>query len=469
MHNANTIRGPTAWLVSLSFAVDPIRCLERVYRRHGPVVRLEYGRGGRKPVLALVGPGYNREVLLATDRLRPTGIWPVRAPEGSAQANLRRNYLTTSGAEHACFSEAVAPHLERGRVDAHFPDVRRIALAEIAEWPTGKPVDIYARFRALAQRFAFELLFGLTDAGRVRAFGDRLTSYHAANWSHIASLLRLDLPGMPYRRVLERADDLQSLVLGVMASRDGGCPMASNVLRSLANHTDAEGLALTPARAAAHISGFALAAYETTSITLTWAMVLLSHHPLIAAALTAEIAEAGPIETMSAATLAGLPLLDAVLKETLRLMTPVPILGFKTLRACNLGGVDLPEAATVVISPYLTHRMPELYDRPDQFLPERWLEIRPTTYEYLPFSGGPRRCPGFLFAQTNMRMALAALLTRFDVTVVDGARIDRRYAAVMVPRRGVPAVLEPRSLTRRPRPPPQRLGSAFDLFSPAAI
>ncbi len=75
--------------MSLSFAVDPIRCLERVYRRHGPVVRLEYGGGGRKPVLALVGPGYNREVLLATDRLRPTGIWPVRAPEGSAQANLR--------------------------------------------------------------------------------------------------------------------------------------------------------------------------------------------------------------------------------------------------------------------------------------------------------------------------------------------------------------------------------------------
>ncbi len=331
---------------------------------------------------------------------------------------------------------------------------RGIALAEIGGWPVGKPVDMYALFRNLAQRYAVEVLFGIAD-------------YHTANWLRIAVIVRLDLPGLPYRRVLRRAETLQSFVFALMAQARG-CPMHSDVRRTMAGLVDEAGEPMSAARTAALMSSIALASYETTATTLAWDFVLLSQHPHVMTALANEVAEAGPIEILSSRRLGELKLLDAVLKETLRILTPVPMLGFKTLHDCEVAGFDLPEAATVMISPHLTHRLPELYDQPDRFLPERWFNIRPTTYEYLPFSGGPRRCPGYLFAMTNMRMALAVLLSRFNVGLVDGARYNRSYAAVNVPHGTVPALLSLRHGAPIVAKVPGRSGSVFEMFAPAA-
>ena len=466
MAGAGVVRGWRAGQALAWFLIDPVNCVEHFCRHYGRAVRVQWRKS--KPILVLVGPAFNREVLMATDRLRPTGIWPVRAPEGSAQANLRRNLLTVHGAEHRPVSDSLLPHLERGQVEAYSDRVRQIALTEIASWPVGEKVDVYALFRNLAQRYAFEVLFGITDAAQSREFGARIGDYHAANWSRFAAVVRLDLPGSPYRRVLQRAEALQSFVLGLMAQARG-CPMHADVRCSMAALEDDAGERVSPVRVAALMSSIALASYETTATTLTWALVLLSQHPNVMAALANEVADVGPVETMSSTRLGELKLLDAVLKETLRILTPVPMLGFKTLRDCEIAGFDLPEASTVMISPHLTHRLPELYDEPDRFLPERWFNIRPTTYEYLPFSGGPRRCPGYLFAMANMRMALAVLLNRFNVGLVDGARYNHGYAAVNVPRGAVPAQLSLRHGAPVIATAPRRLGSVFDLFAPATV
>lgn len=464
MVGAGVVRGWRAGQALAWFVVDPVNCVEHFCRRYGPVVRVQWRQ--TRPVLVLIGPAFNRDVLMATDRLRPTGIWPVRAPEGSAQANLRRNLLTVHGAEHKPVSNSLLPHLERGQVELYFDQVRRIALAEIGSWPVGERVDVYALFRDLAQRYAFEVLFGIADPERSREFGARIADYHAANWKRTAAIVRLDLPGTPYRKVLRRAEALQSFVLDLMAQARG-CPMHRDVRCTMASLQDAAGEPLSAARAAALMSSIALASYETTATTLTWALVLLSQHPDVMTALANEITDAGPTEDLNSARLGELKLLDAVLKETLRILTPVPMLGFKTLRDCEIAGFDLPEAATVMISPHLTHRLPELYEQPDRFLPERWFAIRPTTYEYLPFSGGPRRCPGYLFAMANMRMTLAVLLARCNVGLIDGARYNRSYAAVNVPHGAVPALLSQRRGAPVVAKVPRRLGSVFELFAPA--
>ena len=465
MGEAKTVRGLRAGWAVASFALDPIKCLEHFWRKHGPAVRIEWRRS--QPILALVGPRFNRDVLMATDRLRPTGVWPVQAPDGTAQANLRRNLLTVHGPEHKVIADCLSPFLERGQVEAYFDRARAIALSEISSWPAGRDVDVGGLFRDLAQRFAFEILFGIDDRERALAFGASLSAYHAANWSRIAALLRLDLPGLPYRTVLKRAEDLQQMILGLMREAQG-CPVHAHVRADMTSLKDHTGADLPKLRAAAQLASIAMASHETTSTTLSWAFVLLSQHPEVMEELSTEIASAGPVEALSSDRLESLPLLDGVLKETLRLMAPVPILGFKTLRACEVAGFDLPQNATILISPHLTHRMPDLYDEPDQFRPKRWTAIRPTTYEYLPFSGGPRRCPGYLFAMANMRLAMSAMLSRFHVEPAPRARIDRVYAAVNVPKGAIPAVLSPRIGQQALFPAPARRGSAFDLFAASA-
>lgn len=434
-----TLRGLAAWRASVAFAINPIDTLETYTRRLGPVIQIErsiVSRNVTPPALVLVGPAFNRQVLLATEYLRPTGIWPVRGRRGSAQSNLRATYLTTSGAEHACFSGAVAPLLERPVVQHHYEAVKRIAFAEVAAWPVGRIVDIDRLARNLAQRYAFAVLFGENDLGKCRQIGTLLARYHATNWSVVARVLPIDLPGSPYRRVLHLADRLQSVIMAWMAA--SSCSSAPNVRSAIGAVAG-----VSPERGAAHAAGFAMASYETTATTLTWALLLLACHPTVQAALRAELEAAGPIATLDLAHLDALPLLDGVIRETLRLITPVPFLGFKVINKWKVADRVLSKDALLIISPHLTHRMPELYDQPRHFLPERWLRIRPNAYEYLPFSGGPRRCPGYLFAQNNLKVALATILTRFGVSILPNTRIDRGYAAITVAKAGVRLQLTP--------------------------
>ena|SRR5882724_4628 len=81
------------------------------------------------------------------------------------------------------------------------------------------------------------------------------------------------------------------------------------------------------------------------------------------------------------------------------------------------------------------------YPEPERFRPERWRDINPTQYEYLPFNAGPRICIGAAFATQVLKISLAMILQRFRFTVVPGTRINRIVAISMNPRHGLPMII----------------------------
>src|SRR5262245_65408159 len=76
----------------------------------------------------------------------------------------------------------------------------------------------------------------------------------------------------------------------------------------------------------------------------------------------------------------------------------------------------------------MTHRLPDVYGAPMRFHPARWFNINPSPYEYLPFSAGPRRCPGSWFGTDFIKVALVAILTRYRLEFDGRARLDWRFA-----------------------------------------
>ena len=90
------------------------------------------------------------------------------------------------------------------------------------------------------------------------------------------------------------------------------------------------------------------------------------------------------------------------------------------------------------MSIYHTHRMPELYSEPATFRPNRWQSIKPATFEYMPFGGGPRMCPGSNLAWQELMVALAMLLQRFRFEMVDHAKVDRVVKLGLLPKQGLP-------------------------------
>jgi cytochrome P450 len=85
--------------------------------------------------------------------------------------------------------------------------------------------------------------------------------------------------------------------------------------------------------------------------------------------------------------------------------------------------------------------LPDLYPEPERFRPERWRDIDPNQYEYMPFSAGPRMCIGAMFATQLLKISLAMILQRFRLTVIPETRIDRIVRITMQPRHGLPMML----------------------------
>src|SRR3954447_24620073 len=133
----------------------------------------------------------------------------------------------------------------------------------------------------------------------------------------------------------------------------------------------------------------------------------------------------------------GEELLDATIKETLRLRPVVPAVIRQLQAPMTFGGWDLPAGGSHGPSLFLLHRRPDLYPDPTAFRPHRFLERSYGTYEWIPFGGGIRRCLGASFALFEMRVVLSTLLERVELQAARGSgeSVVRR-AITFAPARG---------------------------------
>ncbi len=179
-----------------------------------------------------------------------------------------------------------------------------------------------------------------------------------------------------------------------------------------------------------------VAGHETTSNALAATVLLLEQHPAVLADLLDELDGTLHGAAPTVAHVGTLPLLEGVIKESLRLLPPA-IIGIRiAAQPTQLSGYAVPKGANVVYSEFVTQRMPELYAEPDRFKPARWATLDPSPYEYLPFAAGPHMCIGWAFAMQELRVVLAMLLQRYRLALVPGTRVD--LTVRMQPKHGLP-------------------------------
>jgi cytochrome P450 len=247
----------------------------------------------------------------------------------------------------------------------------------------------------------------------------------------------INLPGSPYWRMLRNAESLEP-DLRLFANSRRGDLRSDDLLSLIANSPDIIGNEPTDQRITSHVLTLFGASYETCQTALTWALFLLAQHPDVAHKLLGELSTHLGTEPISASRLEGCHWLDAVIKESMRLLPPVPIQIRRTSCETDLVDCKVGLHTRVVLSQFLTNRLPELYADADRFQPGRWSSLDPSQYEYPIFSAGPRTCIGSWFGMTFLKTAVAQILRSYRLTVVPGSRIDRRVAIAMWPSRGVP-------------------------------
>jgi cytochrome P450 len=165
---------------------------------------------------------------------------------------------------------------------------------------------------------------------------------------------------------------------------------------------------------------------DTTSSTLEWAMAELLHSPKTLLKARAELERTiGEGNLLEESDITRLPYLQAVIKETLRLHPAVPfLLPHKAGADAEIGGFTVPKNAQVLVNVWAIGRDPSMWEDPNSFVPERFLESgidhRGQNFEFIPFGSGRRICPGLPLAMRMLPLMLGSLILSFDWKLADG-------------------------------------------------
>jgi cytochrome P450 len=144
---------------------------------------------------------------------------------------------------------------------------------------------------------------------------------------------------------------------------------------------------------------------------------------------------------------------DAVIRETLRMRPPVPVVVRRLLEPMALGGYELPAGTTVAPCIPLIHFSPEHYEAPQEFRPERFLGKPPPTYAWIPFGGGTRRCLAASYAEMEMKRVVRTVLAEVDLRPADDRFEGMRKSAISFsPDRRALVIAEPRAAGRAVKP-----------------
>jgi cytochrome P450 len=157
-----------------------------------------------------------------------------------------------------------------------------------------------------------------------------------------------------------------------------------------------------------------------------------------------EVASRCGQEPPSPEVLSQLPVLDAVTKEAMRLMPPVPCMVRRVRREGELAGLPIRPKNYVVINAFMTHRDPEVFPEPKQFRPERWLAggAAIDSFAYVPFSGGPRTCIGKAMGTFNINLLVAMIVQRYRLSMATGSCVNRTFHVTLAPKQGMPMTVE---------------------------
>jgi cytochrome P450 len=298
----------------------------------------------------------------------------------------------------------------------------------------------------------------ITHAALVTAiFADRLSAADSARLGRAVTTaftsvtVRMLLPFVPptvpvpgdraFRRAVTTADE----ILLPLVRRVRREPPTGDICSRLCQARSPDGDGLSDRRIRDDIMAMFAGGTETTAVALTWLWVVLAAHPVLAARLRREVADVVGPGPARPEHLPGLRLTRMVLQELLRLYPVGWLIPRAVAEDDTIDGVRVPGGATVVLSPYLTQRLPDVWPRPTRFDPERFATGRAARrhrFAYFPFSGGAHQCLGGHLFTVEAQLIAATVLARLRPRA-RGRPPAPRAAVSLRPDRPVQLVLHP--------------------------
>ncbi len=368
---------------------------------------------------------------------------------GEANAPLapvlgERSVLILDGREHLRQRKLLLPPFQGSAIQSFREVIREVAEAEVDTWREGERFVMRDRMRALTFEVIVRAVFGVTERERIERLRTALVSLIEMQMIFVMpNALRRDLgrfsPWGQFQRRLKVAD---ALIYEEIGRRRGESDLEdrTDVLSLLLRARDEDGGAMTDVELRDELMTMLLAGHETTATGLAFAFDLLMREPRVLARLREEL---DGDDTY----------LDAVVTESLRLR-PVIDANERTLtKPRTICGWDLPAGIRVYPAIVVVQLREDLYPRPHEFRPERFIEEEATSYSWLPFGGGIRRCIGAALAQAEMAEVIRIVASRVELEPMRPSREPVVMRGItLVPRHGTPVQIQSRLVSGGGRP-----------------
>jgi len=437
-------RYPTPFHFLAAFRGDPIRLLCDAFREHGDVVRF------RMPLANAYLLAHPDAIAHVLEDNREN-YWKGRVFRRLVPY-IGEGLLLSEGELWQRQRRLCQPAFRRSRIQAVEERMTERADALVERWLARRerPLDAGAEMSRLALDLVTRSLFGsrgLDDFGELRwamqvalEFSNDLFNRYFAplRWLPTPRMLRVRRAAAVQDRIFERL---------IAEQRAAGGEGESLLADLLAARDDATSEGMSDVQLRAELVTFMSAGHETTALALTWTWYLLALHPEAEARLHAELGSVLGGRRPTTRDLPRLPYTRWVIQESLRLFPPAWALPRESLGPDEIGGYRIEKRSNVFILPYLTHRHPELWERPAAFWPERFDPERSRgrhRLAYLPFGAGPRSCIGASFAMLEMQLALATIARRVRLELATAEPVVPVPVVTLRPRHPIPMWVRPR-------------------------
>ncbi|WP_394844853.1 cytochrome P450 [Pendulispora brunnea] len=399
------------------FSSDPLTFLTHAAREHGDVVAI-----GSHNVL-LTHPRDIENILVDREGRFSKARMPGSS-EGRRGQGFPHAMMNSDGDDWRTKRDRLQPSFSRKMTMTAAEVVRVEAERMLSGWALGSVQDLQEHVARLTLRVVTRLLFGESFspsdveivAKLVAAVMDLATTpIILPEWVPTPKVVRI-------RRSLRQLDEI---LARVAASPRASDPERAPVLHALMSANPK----LSSAELRDEFATLVMAGYETTNDAVVWASYLLAQHPS-AAKRVAEEAGAAGVDRMES-----LRYTHAVLKEAMRLYSPVWITSRDCICDVEYAGYRIPRGTTVTVSQWVTHRDPRFFSDAHRFVPERWLDPSnlPPRGSYFPFGLGPRACIGAAVATTEAVILLAEINRRFRLELVDPSAVRPRPVIALQP------------------------------------
>ncbi|WP_299022959.1 cytochrome P450 [uncultured Dietzia sp.] len=425
---------------TLEYVHDPLATMARRYRDHGPVSELSFLGA---TWTALIGPDACQVALRNADKAFANGPgWGYLVGPF-----FDRGLMLLDFAEHHHYRLIMQEAFTRPRLEGYARRLAPLVESGISAWSPDRAFEIYPALKSHTLDLATEVFMGgaeYAEPGEIERVNQAFVDCVQAANGYVRSTA---LPFTKWGRAARGRRLLEDFLRRHLPARRA--TPGEDLFSALCQVADASG-GIDDADIINQMIFLLMAAHDTTTSTVTSMVYELGRDAGWQERCRRQCVELGPSPTL--AQIEETTDLDLVMKETLRLHPPVPVLARRAVKDTEVLGVPIPEGRLVSVMPLLSHHMPEYWTDPELFDPERFSaerrEDKSHRYAWEPFGGGVHKCLGMIFANLESKLVLSALLRHFEWSVPLDYVPPMKNDSLPYPGDGLPVSLRPLTTAR---------------------